>query len=163
MTRNTAWWQSAFTLVEMVVILLIIGIIAAFMAPRSADNTLMLAAQADQVAGDIRYVQSLAMTRGQRFRIDFTPSASPVVYQFTQANGVVATHPVVGPTAVALNPLVTATILNLPSSLIGFDGQGTPYIDSVISSPLAAVATIRLSINGAVRDITIQPQTGRVQ
>jgi len=155
--------QSAFTLVELVVVLIIAGIIAAFVFPRSVNDTLVLAAQAGQVAGDIRYAQSLAMTQGQRFRINFTPSVSPVVYQLGFANGVVATHPVVGAMSVSLNPLVTMTTINLTSNLVGFDGEGTPYSDPGVTTPLSVVAILRLSLNGHSKDVTIQPQTGRVQ
>jgi prepilin-type N-terminal cleavage/methylation domain-containing protein len=53
-----------FTLVELVMVLLLIAILAFVVLPRQSQNTLELSGQAEQVATDIRYAQSLSMTRG---------------------------------------------------------------------------------------------------
>ena len=152
-----------FTLIELIVALLILGVLAAMLAPRMGNDSLILAAQADQVVGDIRYVQSLAMTQGQRYRLVFTPSASPVVYQFLLTSGAVVSHPVAGSTAVALNPQVTMSLANLPNNQVGFDGTGTPYTDALVSTPMTSAATVRLTYGGESRDIVVQPQMGTVQ
>ena len=152
-----------FTLVELVVVLLIVGVLAAMFVPRMGNDSLILAAQADQVIGDIRYVQSLAMTQGQRYRITFTPSAFPVIYQYMLTGGAVVSHPVAGSTAVTLNSQVTMSLTNLPNNLIGFDGTGTPYSDAAVSTPLMSAAAVRLTYGSDSRDIAIQPQTGSVQ
>lgn len=52
---------------ELIVVLVIVGIISAVALPRTINDPVMLSTQASQLAGDIRYVQTLAMTQGQRY------------------------------------------------------------------------------------------------
>src|SRR5260221_11553583 len=77
-----------FTLVELVMVLLLIGILAFVVLPRTSQNTLELSSQAEQLATDIRYAQTLSMTRGAalgtqgRYCIFFTATG----YQFRHNN-----------------------------------------------------------------------------
>jgi len=56
-----------FTLRELIIVMVIVGIISAIALPRTINDPVMLSTQASQLAGDIRYVQTLAMTQGQRY------------------------------------------------------------------------------------------------
>ena len=56
-----------FTLRELMIVMVIVGIISAIALPRTINDPVMLSTQASQLAGDIRYVQTLAMTQGQRY------------------------------------------------------------------------------------------------
>jgi MSHA pilin protein MshC len=154
-----------FTLPEMIIVLVIVGIISAIALTRTENDTVLLSTQVDQLAGDIRYVQALAMTQGQRYRINLTATG----YTLTLANagGTLVPHPFTGSTAqtnwnsgvaVALPPT------NLPNNLVAFDGRGIPYTDNLATAALAAAstATITLSKGGASQSITITPLTGRV-
>src|SRR5258708_16097891 len=82
-----------FTLVELVMVLLLIGILAFVVLPRTSQNTLELSSQAEQLATDIRYAQTLSMTRGAalgtqgRYCIFFTATG----YQFRHNNNSYAT------------------------------------------------------------------------
>src|SRR5258706_5123120 len=64
-----------FTLRELIIVLVIVGIISAVALSRTGNDPVMLSTQVDQLAGDIRYVQALAMTQGQRYIVSF-PSAA---------------------------------------------------------------------------------------
>lgn len=154
--------RSGFSLIELVVILIVLGILAASLLPRSTDRSISVGAQADQLAGDIRYVQSLAMTQGQRYRINLTATT----YAFFAVSGAVAVpHPATGSTTpIQLATGVTITIppTNLPSSLVAFDGRGIPYTDAAATTLLAANAVITLTGAGGSNTLTILPQTGKV-
>src|SRR2546428_11221447 len=156
--------ERGFTLRELLIVMVIVGIISAIALTRTGNDPLMLSTQVDQLAGDIRYVQALAMTQGQRYRINLTATG----YTLTLANagGTLVPHPLTGSTAQTnWNSGVTGTLppTNLPNSLVAFDGRGIPYIDNVATNVLVAgTATITLSKGGANQTVSITPQTGRV-
>jgi len=150
--------NQGFTLVEIIIVLVLAAILAIGAMARLPNTTLTLGAQADQLASDIRLTQSMAMTRGQRFRINLNAGTYQIVAQDGTANVV---HPVTGTTGpVSLNSTLTTT-----NAFIVFDGKGTPYIDAATpGTPLAGLgATITLTTDGQARTVTIQRETGRVQ
>lgn len=152
--------QVGFTLVEIVVAIVILGIVAATVSARWPSRAIDIDAQAQQLAADIRYAQSLSMTEGARFRINV--DAATESYQIvTQAGGAV-NHPLtLNPGAITLTDGVT--IASTTHAFIVFDGRGIPYTDAVSpGTPLAATASIVLDTPGESRTIQIVPETGRV-
>ena len=162
---------AGFTLTELVMVLAVVAIISAIAVSRMSNDPLVVATQAEQLATDIRYLQSLAMTQAAttsaqaRYRINFVSAST---YTFTRADGTAEPHPLTGSTAAtALSSGVTMSLppTNLGNSLLGFDGQGIPYTDAAVSVPLGvgATASITLTKNAAVRTVTVAPQTGLVR
>ncbi len=153
-----------FTLLEIIIVLMIVGIISAIALARVGNDPVMLSTQVDQLAGDIRYVQALAMTQGQRYRINL--SATGYTLTLADAGGTLVPHPVTGSTAQTnWNSGVTVALppTNLPNNLVAFDGRGIPYTDNLATAaPAASTASITLSKGGVSQSITITPQTGRV-
>jgi len=157
--------ERGFTLRELLIVIVLVGIISAIALTRTGNDPVMLSTQVDQLAGDIRYVQALAMTQGQRYRINLT--ATGYTLTLADAGGTLVPHPVTGSTAQTnWNSGVTVALppTNLPNSLVAFDGRGIPYTDNVATIALGAAitATITLSKGGASQSITITPLTGRV-
>ena len=153
-----------FTIVELVVTLVVVGVIVALALPKSSNDPLLLSAQVTQLEGDIRYVQTLSMTQGQSYRINF--SAAGYTITLADAGGTPAPQPLSGSTGTtSWNPGVTYSQTNLGSNLLAFDGLGVPYTDSLATSSPLAVGTnyqITLGKNGQSQVITITPQTGRL-
>jgi prepilin-type N-terminal cleavage/methylation domain-containing protein len=160
-----------FTLVEMIVVIVLLGILAAVFIPRMGNDAVILSTQVEQFAADIRYVQSLAMTQGwsgvaaapRHYRINYTATS----YTFTDVSGVAVTHPsgAAGPIVfaggVSISPYPAPGLVN---NVIAFDGRGTPYLDANASTPLASAATISLvGGGGATRAVQIFPGTGMVR
>jgi prepilin-type N-terminal cleavage/methylation domain-containing protein len=159
-----------FTLIELIVVMVILGILAAVFVPRSNNPAIILSTQAEQFAADLRYVQSLAMTQGwsgatptaRRYRVNFTATS----YSFSDLSGVAVTHPdgSTGATTfangVSISPFPPPT---LPSALVSFDGLGRPYTDAGATVLLASTATITLAAGGATRSVQIFPVTGIVR
>lgn len=152
--------QNGFTLVELIIVIIVISIVSIFALFRWQGTTINLEAQAQQLAGDIRYTQALSMTKGERYRWVKISSAT---YQIQNAAGTAMTL-AQGNTTVTLNTGITfGALTNLPNNLVAFNGSGTPYTDT--GSPgtaLATIATIPLTADGETKTIAISSGTGRV-
>ncbi len=153
---------------ELITVLLVVAVTAALAVSRTNRDPIVLSTQAEQLAGDIRYVQSLAMTRvaaaapQARYRINFTASS----YTFTKADGTAVPHPSTGSVAaIGLSSNVTmAWSGNLPGNLVGFDEKGIPYTNAAVSSTLDTnKAVITLTLNTLNRTVEIYPETGLVR
>jgi prepilin-type N-terminal cleavage/methylation domain-containing protein len=153
--------QKGFTLIELVMVIVLITILAGTAIVTWPGTKINLNAQAQQLASDIRYAQSLAMTHGQRYRLNFT---STTTYTITTTAGVAVPFPVTGDTSVTLGTGITLTLppTNLLNNLIAFDGLGIPYTNSTATTALASAATITLSASPNSNTIQINPQTGSV-
>jgi prepilin-type N-terminal cleavage/methylation domain-containing protein len=154
---------AGFTFIELVMVMLVIAVIAALALPKSSSDPVTLSAQVSQLSGDIRYVQALAMTQGQRYRINFT--AAGYTFTLADAGGTAVPNQFSGSTGTtAWNSGVTITLppAGLPNNLVAFDGLGIPYTDNVATVALASTATITLSQGGTSQGVTIAPETGRV-
>ena len=146
-----------FTLFEFILVLILTAILSAVVIEKWPGSSINITAQADRLISDIRYVQSLSMTRGQRYRINFTATS----YSITDAAGTTPVpHPMNNATSVALNSDITLTTTH---GFLVFDGNGAPYTTATLpGTALASDAVITLTTNGATRTIRISPQTGRV-
>jgi len=163
--------KQGFTLIELIMVLTVVGVLAFIAWPRLSQNTLELSSQAEQVASDIRYAQSLSMTRGAtlgsqgRYCIAFTTTG----YQFRQnANSygtpcsIAVTHPATGLAAAIVlsgSTAVSTTNLTSPGNYIEFDTRGQPT--SFVAA--ATDATVVLSATGGPRTVVISPVTGKTK
>lgn len=155
-----------FTLVELIVVLLLIVVLAFVALPRFSQNTLELSSQAEQVATDIRYAQTLSMTRGAalgsqgRYCIFFTATG----YQYRHNNNNYATpcttavpHPATGSTAAIVLSGAAVATANLTGNYIEFDTKGQP---TSFAAP-ASNATVTLNASGGPRAVVVSPVTGK--
>jgi len=156
-----AYRHTGFTLIEMVMMLILIGVLAVVFVPRApSKGSLTFAGQAQQLASDIRYVQALSMTHGQRYCLNLTGTG----YRMTTSNcstSVGVEHPAGATFPIALDG-VTLSWTNLPSNLVTFTGKGEPYTDAVATTALAANAVITLNGDGGPGYVCVSPATGRV-
>jgi type II secretory pathway pseudopilin PulG len=158
-----------FTIVELVLVVILLGILVASFMPRAPDQeAITLQARAEQLASDLRYAQTLSMTRGQRYCVTFVPGAGPFYsgYQLTTAASgcVTAIANAAGLGAAAPISLCTSGLCvnagSLPNRYVQFDGLGAPY--TAPATALAPPATISMTDDGGNRNVTISPVTGRV-
>mgnify|MGYP003395393228 CR=1 FL=1 len=152
---------SGFTIAEFIVVIIIVGIMAAMALPRWIGSDTGLNAQAEALAADIRFAQSLAMTQATHYR---STVLSGNTYNTTHASGTPVLNPTKGTATVTLNDsVVFGTLTGLPSNLIAFDGQGVPYTDSAATTtPLATTATIPLTVSSSTCTLQITQATGKV-
>lgn len=74
--RRDHKFTRAYTLVELVIVLMIVGILAAVAAPKysKAMTSFRLQAVADRIAGDIRYAKRMAQQKSSTQLVVFDPS-----------------------------------------------------------------------------------------
>ena len=85
---------NGFTLVELIVVILLIGILSIFAAPKFInDNTFKARGTADEIITSIRHAQRLAMTRGEQYKIDIEPTKYHVIKSVDTGSGVEVRHP----------------------------------------------------------------------
>lgn len=148
-----------FTLIEMVMVILIISALAVYAVPKIfTTQSFTLPAVASQLAANIRYTQSLSMSQGQRYRINFTAST----YQITDGSGLAIVQPLTGSTAaISIAPATLAVSPVLGANYIAFDTRGVPYVSA--AGTLAATTTITLTSGSDTASLTVAPETGRVK
>lgn len=139
--------QHGFTLVELVMTMIIIGIVGAVAAPRFFDNNVFQSRGfADQVQATLRYAQKVAIAQNRFVCAAFTNSSVTLS---------------LGATAACSTPLVLPdgnAVLNAPAGIIftatpndfNFDAQGTPSAGQIIN------------ITGATQAVTVEAGTGYV-
>jgi len=114
--------QTGFTLVELVVVILLLGILAAFVAPKFFNlSEYRTRAAYDEVAGAVRYAQKLAVASGCEVQVDLSGNSYALQQHSTDCtSGAFATitnHPVTS------NSISGMSISSTPSSFI-FDAMG---------------------------------------
>ena len=116
--------NTGFTFVELVVVILLIGILSAFVAPRFfADNDFKARGIADELITAIRHAQRLSMTRGENHRIVITTSS----YTVEKFDGASVRHP---DGSLTFSKTVPNNIITTAAT-ITFDQLGRPIPNSV--------------------------------
>ncbi|HWR73762.1 MAG TPA: GspH/FimT family pseudopilin [Nitrospirota bacterium] len=154
------------TLVELIVILVLIGILAVFVAPRMTDVTATKAgAFSDKLRADIRHARNLAMTENRRYRVYVNSAPAPASGYAVVSDkdgdgnwgeagaGEIAFDPAgSGGLVVTLNTGEYTGITLAPNAIIEFDSTGRPT--------LGGGTVLTVSPGGGT--VTVIDQTGAV-
>lgn len=145
--------QRGFTLVELIMAIVIIGILAAVVAPRFFDaNVFKSRGFADQVQATLRYAQKEAIA--QHRNVCVTMAASTITLNIANTSGAgVACGP-------NLNlPTGGSNILSAPAG----SGITMTYTSaSFIFDALGSTTAQTITVSGATNNIVVEAQTGYV-
>jgi prepilin-type N-terminal cleavage/methylation domain-containing protein len=163
----------AFTLVEILVVIVILGIISAVIVPQIGSRAdIRCAAAARRVMADLIYAQNLAIARQQTHYVRFAGSTYGLYTVPT--GGTAITHPVEKtPYTATFGAGGTSGLSQCELDSFGFDGRstlafdelGAPYsYDSGTNTivPLAAAGQVRIASGTFTMTIGVEPFTGEL-
>jgi prepilin-type N-terminal cleavage/methylation domain-containing protein len=161
-----------FTLIEMMVVVVAIGIIAALSAPLVGGWLAVTpGAAARTLVSDLLYAQNLAITTRSPVCVSFGPDAYTI-----SAGGATVTNPVTGRPYVVnvgsggTGPLAGVSINSLTlgnpiNTVLAFDELGEPYAGvstTTATTPLAAGGSVVLKGQSNPVTVWIEPGTGNL-
>ena len=166
--------RNGFTIIELVIVILLIGIMAAIAAPRLWNiSSSKAGAFREKLRADIRYAQNLAMTRNLRSRVSFGVTSYSIMTSTTSTCSAfpVATDPATGqPLTVDLTlaPYTASGItLSLPAmTCLEYNSIGQPYDCTLLGNVCATFSSgMTVTVNsasGVAGTVVISSQTGAV-
>ncbi len=152
--------QLGFTLIELIMVIVILGVLAVFAAPRMFDNADMNARGFHgELLGYLRYAQKTAIAQRRTVCVTFTGTtvtltiaANPATFTCTVAGSLSGPD---GPPPVTLSAKPGVSYVTAPTSF-NFDGLGQP-----ISSTGAALPQ-SFQVANVANPITVEASTGYV-
>jgi prepilin-type N-terminal cleavage/methylation domain-containing protein len=161
-------YQSGFTLIEVIAILIILGILAAVAYSRSTDMEASLYSETEVIKTHLRYAQTQAMNK-----TDATTSTlfwgiecdGTDYWLFKVVSGVnqISVLPDNAADNTTKKVALATKKVALSPFIISFDGRGVPY--STASRVLLAAdlpITVTSTVSSATKPITITPLTGYI-
>lgn len=160
MTRRTR--SSGFTLTELVVVIIIATVLAAFAAARINTTSFDTEGYSNRVTAMVRYAQKVAISQRRSVAVVLvgfpTVTAVRICYTNTSCAGGNVAEPA-GNASFQYAPPTNVSLGGTANAGITFDGLGKPY-DSA-GAALTAAKTITVT-GDVTRTITIEPETGYV-
>jgi len=147
-------WNAGFTLVELVVVLILVGILAVVAIPRlvgiGSYDTLGFY---DRVASGLRYAQKQAIAMRRVVCVNFAAASVSFTYEPTAGGGCTAN--LAGPNGQSpytVVPQGSGVAFTATPANFSFDALGRP----------STAQTISVTGNG-IRTLTVEPETGYVR
>lgn len=146
--------MSGFTLIELIMVIVIVGILAIYVAPRFYDfNVFQSRGFADQVQASLRYAQKIAIAQHRNVCVAFTSSSVTLNIASISGASSACDMDLISPTGSA------SYVINAPAG-ITFVATPADFRFDALGKPTNAPQTI--TISGAANSIVIESETGYV-
>ena len=162
---NTHINPRGFTMIELVIVLIVMSIVAVFIASRASTSGNDLIAETDTLKSHLRYAQIRAMNDSVPWGIYIPNASSYVLYRNNAVDAsqmLPGEKPGVAPTPQTHNLQGTVTITSGAGTTYNFNAWGAPVNVGIPPIPLATAQTITLSEGVVTASITITPNTGYI-
>lgn len=138
--------HNGFTMIELIVVIILVGIISVFMVPRFfAINVFAERRAVDEIITALRYTQQLAMNRGENHRLQINPNN----YAYQRFNTITTNWETIrNPDGGVLNAYPRNIVL--VATTVTFDQLGQPVPNTDPAQ----------TVNIGARTITIEVDTG---
>jgi len=167
LVRSTNMLRSGFTIIEVLMVIVILGIAAAVVVPMaSSAGSMQIRAAANMIAADMEYAKSMAISRGQSYSVEFFTATHS--YRVLDPNGVLIPHPVKKGFNYEVNfkndgrldrvNIFSVNFDGLGKNKVTFDYLGTPYDED--GGELDNVGAVTLKSGSATRIVNVEPLTG---
>ncbi len=156
---HTQRFEAGFTMVEMIMVLVIVGVLAVYAGPRFFDNSAFQSRGfADQVQATLRYAQKSAIAKHRFVCADFTANSVTLTYDPTAPS---AAHTAMtacpGGSALA-SPNGDASYL-VSNSSASFAATPAAFYFDALGKPSAGPT---ITVNNAPDSIVVEAETGYV-
>jgi MSHA pilin protein MshC len=158
--------QRGFTLIELIMVMVIVGILAIFAAPRFFDaNVFKSRGFADQVQASLRNAQKIAIAQHRNVCVAMT--ANDITLTIASVSGAASAcdTPLVSPTTGQApykistpSAAITLTLSPAAPATFIFDALGKPW-DVSVTTPSAQKT---ITISSATNNIVVEAETGYV-
>jgi MSHA pilin protein MshC len=159
MTLAKQKWLKGFTMVEMVMVIVIIGIMGAVAAPRFFGTSVFQSrGYADQIKATLRYAQKTASAQSHFVCVTFSTSSVTLSYDATAPGGAHATATCPGSSMTSPSGQ-TPYVVTAPGG-ITLSGGTSFYFDTMGKPSFAT--TQRIVVSGHAAPVTVEAETGYV-
>ncbi len=141
--------SKGFTLIELMMVLVILGVLAVYVVPRWSPGDNTVAAQAHRLAQDLRHVQALAMNQGRPLSFELQSSTA---YRVTDG-----ATPIIDPATMQAFQVTLDNSVTLTGSNTSFDSLGRPVAGGAL---LATPRVFTLSGGSRTATVTLSAVTG---
>ncbi|MFV2081676.1 MAG: prepilin-type N-terminal cleavage/methylation domain-containing protein [bacterium] len=164
--------MKGFTLIELLATIGLVLVLALIVYSTfyATSPSIVLRAAVEQVAGDVRLAQDLAISERARYRITFSAGSSsyilgkrdPSTGTWGAATGTQTPSPLP-------DDVLVQSVADLTDGILIFNSLGAPYEGTGAGVPLSGSGVggldhivLRNSKSGRTGDVTVSPGTGRV-
>ncbi len=147
-------------MIELIMVLVIVGILSAVVAPKIFDNTFNMRGFHDETLALLRYAQKTAIAQRRTVCVSITQTSAALTIASAAPPSIICDTNLIAPNGTLLTYTVTA------KSEINYTAVPTDFNFNALGQPITTVGqpslTQTLQVSGIAPTITIEAETGYI-